>query len=329
LEQVQEKCGYGAGVVAIYVVNADGSDVRELVRVSEGEYLNFSPSQPWSPDGNKLTFTLSRNGSSKLYVADVDTGQNLALTSFSVGYEGGCEWSPDGKRMAFTSRLDGEEGPTIYVVDADGHNLRHVVDIVDDLSPIYWAPDSAHFALLFQGADQKPAIFIAMADESQVVQLAVSDAATARRGPLAWSPDSRQIAVVQEDALQIVNISTGDSIRVVPPAELGWGYEAKWSPDGAWIATSASADVEYEATSDGWTVIGDKKEGVFLVNPDNGDVVPLIALPNWISELVWMSDGNRLAFFEYPEGEPPVGYVVGLDGQVLRKIEADCKWPLD
>jgi TolB protein len=318
---------FGKGDTAVYVVNADGSDVRELVRVPEDEELDFHLQRPWSPDGKKLIFSrLVDKSNNKLYVADVDTGQVMPLTDYSEGFEADYTWSPDSQRIAFTSRSEGRsEDKVAYVVDADGRNLRRLLDVGDGYDPIYWSPDGAYLALLLGQIGPNPTVFIAAADGSRVTQLAVLNSmAPSGRSAFAWSPDGKRIAVFprdEKDPLHILHLATGNARRVFPPTGFDWGLYWIWSPDGRWIMVTA----ESEAKSG--------EDGIFLVNPESGEAAPIITLPNWISKPVWMSDGNRLAFIAYhPDGRDvaqPIAYVVGLDGEVVRQIPVDCEWPVD
>lgn len=84
----------------LWLVKADGSDARQLT------YSGKSDTHPrWSPDGSKILFESSRDGSSQLYVMDLKAGgEPHKVTSISSGASGGI-WSPDGKHIAFVSAI--------------------------------------------------------------------------------------------------------------------------------------------------------------------------------------------------------------------------------
>ncbi|MEQ1828066.1 MAG: S9 family peptidase [Pirellula sp.] len=70
-------------------------------------YSGKSDTHPrWSPDGSKILFESTREGTSQLYILDLKAGGEPAkLTSISSGASNGI-WSPDGKRVAFLSAVN-------------------------------------------------------------------------------------------------------------------------------------------------------------------------------------------------------------------------------
>lgn len=120
-----------AGGLYLFVMNSDGSEVRQL---TEGLGGDLSPR--WSPDGSRIAF--SRSGS--LYVIDADGGNERMLLTSGPGedaapctagaFVGG--WSPDSSRITFyaldVSRQEGQicvmglddEKPTVLVAEPAG-----------------------------------------------------------------------------------------------------------------------------------------------------------------------------------------------------------------
>ena len=79
----------------LWIINADGSDHRPL---TSGNRNDFSPR--WSPDGKKLLYASSAEGSVQLYLRWMDTGQTAKLTQLTRS-PAGLSWSRDGKWIAF------------------------------------------------------------------------------------------------------------------------------------------------------------------------------------------------------------------------------------
>jgi cytoskeletal protein RodZ len=87
------------GERAVYVAQADGSDVR---RVS-GDGFAAIPS--WSPDGGTLAYVRAEADRPRvwnIWTTDLETGETRRLTSYRVGQPWGASWFPDGRRVAYS-----------------------------------------------------------------------------------------------------------------------------------------------------------------------------------------------------------------------------------
>ena len=118
-----------SGDEEIYVMNADGTNVRQLT--SNGD---FDSAPSWSPDGQRIlferapagTFTPGTEAQEKdIYVMRAD-GTHVRRLTDSPGLDEGPEFSPDATKIAFSSARDGQQ--EIYVMDADGANPRRLTD---------------------------------------------------------------------------------------------------------------------------------------------------------------------------------------------------------
>ena len=122
----------------IYVMDADGSNPRQLTSHS----LNEKPS--WSPDGTQIAFQSYRDGNWEIYVMDAD-GNNLRRLTNHNAWDGSPSWSPDGTQIAFQSKHDSNSNWHIYVMDADGSNPRQLTRYGHYESPS-WSPDGTQIA---------------------------------------------------------------------------------------------------------------------------------------------------------------------------------------
>ena len=130
------------GDLEIYVMNADGSDVRQLTDNSKGDW-----DPDWSPDGERIAFHSEDDGGDlEIYVLDVETPSNVTQLTHNDAVDAAANWSPDGERIAFYSTRDGDA--EIYVMNADGSEVRYLTDnFRGDWDPV-WSPDGERLAFV-------------------------------------------------------------------------------------------------------------------------------------------------------------------------------------
>ena len=139
----------GAGTTRsdIWAMNVDGSNRRPVYVAPEDQ---FYPS--FSPDMKKLLFsTVKGSNARNIQVLDVASGVVTTLVDSSpTSYDSAPAWSPDGRQIAFESTMDGDR--EIYVINADGSNLRQLThNTLWDEGPA-WSPDATKLAFS-SGAD--------------------------------------------------------------------------------------------------------------------------------------------------------------------------------
>ncbi|NDJ76003.1 MAG: hypothetical protein GYB65_07065 [Chloroflexi bacterium] len=244
----------------IWVMNADGSDLRE---VAISESLEMLPT--WSPDGSQIAFVSTRGSvqgeflNRDIYVVTLapDPASEIVqrLTSDSA-QDIAPDWSPDGSQIVFSSNRGGSYG--LYVVAADavvpaeaGADAEpDTTNQPEDAAPL----DAA--TLLYDGADD---------DKSP-----------------AWSPDGTQLVYYSSSPEQLASgdvyiISVeggavvGDPVPflVTPAAEMA----PVWSPDGEWIAYFSDAAGNYD---------------VYVKSADGtGDPIQVTSSPEWETVPDW------------------------------------------
>lgn len=190
--------------VDLYLADAETGRVkRRLVRSSidpNFETLRFINSAgSWSPDGEEFAFAAKKGDQDNLVLLDVAHDRVVAQLRLGLDAITNPSWSPDGQRLVFTGYDGGWSD--LYVVDADGQNLRRLTaDRYADLLPA-WSPNGATIAF---ATDRGPA----------------TDFNILRFGNL-------RIALYYLD---------GDSVSVLPGMERGKNVNPVWAPDGRSLA---------------------------------------------------------------------------------------------
>ena len=157
----------------VFVMDADGSDLRQLVGGDDSE--DFAP--VWSPDGTRIAYFSYRDDALVLSVVNADGSDAREL---AADYQGWADWppawSPDSTRLAFYDRRD--DALVLSVVNADGSDLRPLVDpltVADYLrGPPVWSPDGTRIAFS-DGRDGDNEVFVVDADGSNLRQLTHND----------------------------------------------------------------------------------------------------------------------------------------------------------
>lgn len=250
----------------------------------------------WSPDGTQIA-TVNQSTPAMFQVWNVATGQQVSTYSGSFSDACCLAWSPDGKRILSGGvSYAGGDPNKLRIWDAASGAL--IAEFVSDsttefsaLKAAAWSPDGARIAvLILTGAIPSASNPNPSAQET----LQILDAATGQAlqtdllsqttqfedqvfAVLAWSPDSKEVAVAGHDkTVHIWDITSGKQLLVYR-GHKNAVLALAWSPTGRAIA---SADGEPEVQ-----VWEPTTGNVFLRYQGHaGNVVAL----------AWSPDGNRL-----------------------------------
>jgi eukaryotic-like serine/threonine-protein kinase len=180
-----------------------------------------------SPDGRLLAFTSDRQGPARIWLKQVASGSEAALTE---GPDDDARFSPDGSALLFTRRAGG--APSLYRVPIVGGVPRR---IAADASDGDWAPDGRRVAFLRHGQEQGrrlTTLWVAAPDGVGARALARFENRN-MRWPR-WSPDGRSLAIVDAGlggamrSLVVLDVASG-VWRSLPVGDRGQPVAAVWS----------------------------------------------------------------------------------------------------
>jgi TolB protein len=215
------------GKGGIHLFEDDGT----LVRVVPGTEDASTPA--WSPDGKVLAVGVGES----VYTIRADgTDRRLVLDNAMSP-----SWSPDGKRLAVMRDVCGEdeecylslENPMdIFVVGADGENVRRITDDPNYDGDPKWSPNGEWIA--FTGGDGTYLIRPDGTGRKLVTPADTTDYVDD------WSPDGSKIAIQANFDIVIVDVESGEQTNLTQ--RQGPDFWATWSPDGKQIAFSANSE---------------------------------------------------------------------------------------
>jgi len=228
------------GEMDIHVVNPDGSDLQRLTTGVRG----WEPT--WSPDRSEILFASDLHGGGQadeeVYVMDAD-GSNVRRLTNTPGdstSSWAADWSPDGQKIVFMSNRGGSppgsDGNDLYVMNADGSNLRRLTRAHGWNATPAWSPDGEHIAFASDREDKGNAgIWLIAPDGTGPRRL------NALGGRPSWSPDGKKIAFMsnridRDDGGFEIYVMDADGTNIQRLTHRpGPDSHPDWSPDGSEI----------------------------------------------------------------------------------------------
>jgi Tol biopolymer transport system component len=263
----------------LYVMNADGTNARQLRSYPEYENSGGLRDVTWSPDGSRLAYLLPQfvNGE-QLRIVEIDSGADVPVVPDVMG-KSQLAWAPDGTEIAFSGF--GQNGvPGIHVKNVATGAVRTVVSTSGAVYP-KWSPDGRLLAYVLQPGG----VWVVPREGGpprQVGQAVVVPAYTS--GPL-WSPDGRSVYFTQA-------VSVGAPyFRGIPTVH--------FAAFAAGVDASGQRQVRAGVTPLAWSPEGDAlvvggRSGVFFTRPD-GKCLTFVSEGTFVG---WRPGGNPPPPFE-------------------------------
>jgi serine/threonine-protein kinase len=195
--------------LVVQTTDNDGSDlwVYDLSGENQIRQLTFGGNNTnpiWTPDGQRVTFSSSRDGKPSIYWKPADgSGVAERLTTPEEGtrqFTG--SWSPDGKTLALVVRLPARIG--IWTLSHDGETTTPEVfaDESGQLGPVF-SPDGRWLAYMSRESDT-PQVYVQPFPKTGAIHRVTQQGG---RHPL-WSPDGTELFYLNGSLLMGIDIAT-------------------------------------------------------------------------------------------------------------------------
>lgn len=221
------------GEYDIYLVDADGSNVRKVVNEA---------SQPAiSPNGQHLAFRHWQRDDRGIVITDISGRNGRRLTNFLE--DGLPTWSADGTQVVFSSYREGDRKTRVYYLWADNAKdfvFKRGQAAVYGEDP-FWLPNGQ---ILYRTTRPRHELVIMNKNGSNPLTVFADDSAIAP----AVSPDGQSIVLMSKRSgrWNIYKISTtGSGLQELTTSAADDGLPA-WSPDGRSIAFVSNRSGSWE-----------------------------------------------------------------------------------
>ena len=302
------------GNTRIYTSDSDGRRMEVQTRDDSTAIMHLEPS--FAPDGSKIVYRREEKNSSSLWVIDLKTREQFAITKSGLYVQ--PAWSPTGKHVYFSSYL-GRSGMNLWRIPVDPNGKS-----AGDPEPVTSGQGAdLHPAL---SPDGKQLLFCISRANSDIWKLPVDPLTGMAKGPPvpvvatsredsrgAWSRDEKWIAFNSDRDngnmnLWVREMQTGRERQITTGP--GGDYQPDWSSNGNSLAffslRSGNADI-WSVDIENGEPRGEPRQ---LTSDRAQDMNPFFS-----------PDGTRIAFMSDRDGRTEI-YVMNRDGSGQRRLSS-------
>lgn len=276
----------------LYVMNADGTNLRQVTQLIPSAEGMSHASPDWSPTGDLIAFDAwsGRAETSHTFTIKPD-GTGLK----DLGVAAMPTFSADGKRLAFTWVFNGQA-----TMNLDGEDRKV---IAEDGWGAQWSPDGKWIAYESRGrVDGQYSSNVTIVDVKTKMKRELLQGVQASRYSqiywnMEWSPDSRQIVFkgrLRDGSFETCITSTDGSAKSFKVlTKLSVGTDFGWHPDGKSILMSLNS-----AEHSGNRIF------VYDLTTDELSMLEAQPMEQHNSHAVWSPDGEQILFSSRRPPEP-------------------------
>ena len=219
----------------------------ERVPVTQGNFRHTDIT--WSPDNDRIAYTMYEDGRHQIMVAKKDASSVPGLLTTISAQEVG-DWSRNGDAVAFAVRNGAGQG--LYIRNPDGVNEFRLTDQPDSSPRL--SPDSKRIAFI-SARDGNDELYMIDVDGGNLARVTQSDAP---EYDISWSPNGQTILFVSErdGNPEIYSVSKNGSNLTRLTFNAVVDRYPVWSPSGDRIAFVSHLDGDAD---------------IFIMNSDGGD----------------------------------------------------------
>lgn len=318
-----------AGLTAIYTMNADGSEIKEIAST-----LNNTKSKSldmilgsWSSDGNKIVILTNifrlrdffviadPNGTGFRVVGNnFTTIDSIRENILNIEWQEDFSWSPDGTKAFVIMGFDPRK-QQLYTVDEKGFILKQLTNESIEIgvqNPV-WSHDGKKIA--FNGKN----LWIINEDGTGLKQL-VQSAENIYVRTDGWSPDNRKLLYMSSEEvndqfinhLYLINVESADKTEMIKSVEV---ESPIWNPDGNSIMFKSIT----ERSNPGIYVADSQGKDVKLIYEETSPVEKAI-----VDAISWSPDGSKIAFASLKNGAKL--YTINPDGTGKTLLTSNLSW---